>query len=315
LAGAIQQFGSVLFTQSTSEETYKEIVRGLNLKPPIIVKPNWSGSEIFTESEILDWTLTALDSDAIVVESYAHYRHRLIVEHEGLSDEEIERRVSKQKKDDLRHYDSWFLDFTGNRAVLQRHGVEYLNISEELWAGRVCEEDEIRGVVDEQYGPLSDDRFYSMVPTRLFELRGGSLLSLAKPKIAFEDVRVSLSIKNLFGMIATPYRGKFHGTDNSILNESILNISKIYASIFNLSGILEGVFTTSVSRKDGFIRRIITSPGIISASSSIVDLDAFACVQLGVNPNEVNHISKAADTFGEWDIQVIEGGKQFPLNF
>jgi hypothetical protein len=63
--------------------------------------------------------------------------------------------------------------------VLERHGVEYVNVTEEVWAKRTVDPETIREISC-KYGPLHFEEFYGQVPTRLFELRGGTFLSLAK---------------------------------------------------------------------------------------------------------------------------------------
>ena len=62
------------FKQPASRENYIELIRKLDLKPPVIIKPNWGTSVCFTEAEIIDWTLEAIDGDAVVTESYGWAR-------------------------------------------------------------------------------------------------------------------------------------------------------------------------------------------------------------------------------------------------
>ncbi|MHA2193738.1 MAG: hypothetical protein ACXAAR_09965, partial [Candidatus Thorarchaeota archaeon] len=70
-----------------------EIVSGLNLEPPVIIKPNWSSSLIYTESEILDWLLSALEGEILIVESYAAWRTELFIEHKGPRDDDFLKRL------------------------------------------------------------------------------------------------------------------------------------------------------------------------------------------------------------------------------
>ncbi|MFX0108197.1 MAG: hypothetical protein ACFE7R_07930, partial [Candidatus Hodarchaeota archaeon] len=179
MSGRITELGSVLFAADGSEGTYRNIIKRLDLKPPILVKPNWSGSDVFTEKEILDWTLSAINSEVLVVESYAHFRSPLLAYREGPFDSALEEKLTKQKKKDLRANDKWFGEYSGCTEILEKHNVEYLNLSEELWANRVCDSDVIKEEVNSQFDPIKEEVFYSMVPTRLYELKGGTLLSIA----------------------------------------------------------------------------------------------------------------------------------------
>ena len=65
---------SIHFRQPATREDFIEHLGKLDLKPPVIIKPNWGTSVCFTEAEIIDWTLEAVDGDAIVVESYGWAR-------------------------------------------------------------------------------------------------------------------------------------------------------------------------------------------------------------------------------------------------
>jgi len=67
---------SIHFKQPATRDDFIELVEKLDLKPPVIIKPNWGTSVCFTEAEIIDWTLEAIDGDAVVVESYAGHALR-----------------------------------------------------------------------------------------------------------------------------------------------------------------------------------------------------------------------------------------------
>lgn len=310
----IANIGQVMFSRGGSKSAFVEIVSKLNLRPPVVIKPNWSSSTLFTEAEIIDWTLSALDCEKIVVESYAHYRSPIFRDHEGPFTEELQKRLDAQKKRNLRENDRWFLEFSGIKEVLRKHGVEYLNLSEELWFKKVCEPDEIRKSVESRFSPVRSDILLSMVPTRLYDLREGTLLSLAKPKIAHGTIGVTLSIKNLFGMIATPYRGKFHGLNDSKLNDSIVDINKICHSLFDVRGIVEAVFTTTGS--EDFLGRsnVYRDLGFIWGSDNIFELDAAITTQLGLDIADVGHLALAAQTFTQWSRMTVESAKKHPIS-
>lgn len=309
----IEDIGQVSFCRKGIHESFAEVISRLDLKPPVVVKPNWSTSKLYTEAEILDWTLSALDCEKVVVESCAHYRSPIFKDHVGPFNEELEKRLGSQKKKDLRENDRWFLELSGIGKVLKKHEVEYLNLSQELWSKQVCDPEEIRLLVDTKFGPLVNDSLYSMVPRRLYDMRGGTLLSLAKPKLAHGAIGVTLATKNLFGMISTPYRGKFHGKGDMKLNDSIMDINKICHSLFKVRGVVEAVFSTSAS--DEFLAEstIFQNLGYVWGANDILELDVVITTQLGIDFQEVGHLALGARTFGQIPPTVIEDARKHPI--
>ena len=85
---------------------------------------------------------------------------------------------------------------------------------------------------------MGHQEFYQVVPLKLFELKGKTLIDLARVKMSSPTCRdFSLTMKNLFGLLPQPSRYKYH--DN--LPESIVDINKVYRALFNVLGLCEGV--------------------------------------------------------------------------
>lgn len=290
-----------------------EVISSLDLKEPVVIKPNWSNSEVYTEAKVLDWALSALKCEKIVVESYAHYRSPIYRDHNGAFDKDFEKKLAAQKRKDLQENDRWFLELSRIGDILKKHDIEYLNLSKELWSKQVCDSEQIRTIVESRFDPLVNDVMYSMVPTRLFEMRGGTLLSLAKPKLSDQTIGASISIKNLFGVIPTPYRGKFHGVNDVKLNDSIMDINKICHSLFDVRGVVEALFSTSVSMNFLAKSRVIQDLRLIWGSNDIFELDAVIATQLGLDAQKVGYLALAAHTFGQWSQQTIDFAKKNPI--
>ncbi|MHA2352701.1 MAG: hypothetical protein ACXABX_06240, partial [Candidatus Thorarchaeota archaeon] len=119
------KIGRVSFRDGIHRESFIEMVKSLNLKPPVVIKPNWGFSVIFTEADILDWTLAAIDDEVLVVESFGWARCKEAVE---------DKKYGPFSREALRRADKWFLRYSGIDKVLKKHNVEYLNITEEVWA-------------------------------------------------------------------------------------------------------------------------------------------------------------------------------------
>jgi len=293
------KIGNTVVEESVNKESFIEIIEGLHLKPPVIIKPNWGFSVCFTEAEILDWTLEACYGDALVVESYGWARSKdMLVKGEWGSFERA----------DLRKSDEWFMDYSGIGKVLEKHYVEFLNITEEYWAKRTASPDKIKELLEAKHQPLVETDFLGFVPSRLYEIRDGTLLSLAKVRTLEAPIWVSLSVKNLFGMIPGPSRAKYHGRNHNRLNQSIVDIYKVYDSLFDIRGVVEAVHTASVRNRDTMEWQNIENPGFMSASTDPVELDAVISGLLGTDLNEVGYLKLASETFRAWDDEAVNEG-------
>jgi uncharacterized protein (DUF362 family) len=315
MPGAIINLGPAKFTDEGSRETFMEIVSSLKLKPPVIIKPNWSSSMVYTESEILDWVLSAIEGEVLIVESYAAWRTNLFIEHKGPRDDQFLKRLEKQKKSDFKENEKWFLRHSGIDKVLEKHGVEYLNLSEELWANRMCDSDMVADQVEACSSMVENSELYALVPERLYELRGGTLLNLAKPKRSLKALHVSLTLKNLFGMIPSPWRGKYHGDDDSLLCMNIVDINRMYNALFDVKGIIEAVYSTSETLDNILHPAIHRDMGLIWSGVDTLELDALVSSQLGLNPRQVDYLQLASEKIKQWNENTVEVGMANPVRF
>ncbi|MFW9769062.1 MAG: DUF362 domain-containing protein [Candidatus Thorarchaeota archaeon] len=284
------KIGRVSFRDIIHRESFIEMIKELKLTPPVVIKPNWGFSVVFTEADILDWTLEAIDGDALVTESYGWARCREAVE---------EKKYGPFSREALRESDKWFLRYSGIDRVLKKHDVEYLNVTEEVWADRVVEEATINGIVEDAYSPLHLTELASCVPQRLYDMSDGTFLNLSKLKFMGDDIVISLTLKNLFGMIPGPDRGKFHGEMNKAMNPSIVDMNKIYRSLFKTKGVVEGVFTASKGMT--LDPQVFKNRGLLWTCEDTLELDAVVSAHVGIDPNEVGHLKLAAQNFGEWN--------------
>jgi uncharacterized protein (DUF362 family) len=297
------RLGRVSFQDGVDEESFISMIKGLNLKPPVVIKPNWGFSVIFTEADILDWTLAAIDGDAVVTESYGWARCREAVE---------EKKYGPFSPEALRESDKWFLRYSGIDEVLKKHDVEYLNITEEVWANRTVDQETIRTIVEDVYSPLVMSELASFVPQQLYDLSDGTLLNLSKLKFMGDDIVISLTLKNLFGMIPGPDRGKYHGEMNKAMNPSIVDMNKIYRSLFRTKGVVEGVFTAS--RGMSLEPQVYKNHGVLWTCEDTLELDAVVSGHVGINPQEVGYLRLAAQNFGDWDEAPVNLAKERKLS-
>ncbi len=304
----MHKIGKIVVEETVDKESFIKTIGELALKPPVIIKPNWGFSVCYTEATILDWVLSAVDSDALVVESYGWARTEDALTTGGWGSTEPE---------DLRDSDRWFLQYSGIGEVLKKHGVEFLNITEENWGGRTADPELIKDEVAKKHSPLESQDFYGFVPKRLYEMRGRDLLSLAKVRVLEAPMYVSLAVKNFFGMIPGPSRGTYHGEKHSKLNQSIVDIYKVYDALFDINGVVEAVLTASLRDPETLKWDTLENPGFLSVSNDPLELDAFVTTLLGKDPHSIGYLRFAAETFGGWNeetvAQALESGiKIFP---
>jgi hypothetical protein len=295
----MQTIKNVSYDQNIDKRTYQALINQLELEAPIIIKPNWGTSLFYTEAKIIDWTLETIQSEALIVESYGWSRTKDMLE---------KGKFGSRKRGDLRKSDQWFLRYSGIDAVLEKYNVDFLNITEENWAHRTVEPSIIREIVEKKHTPVNDPDFYSWVPLLLYDMRDCDLLSLSKLRLGLTDIPASLSIKNLFGMIPRPSRWRYHGKKNIILNQSIVDIYKVYDSLFNIKGVVEAVFSHTDVDIEHNKMRICENMGFAAVSKNPLHLDAVVMAYLDREPYTA-HLKHFADTLGGWDSELVETAK------
>lgn len=293
------KIGNIFIEDETDKRSFCKVIEALDLTPPVIIKPNWGFSVCFTEAEILDWVLEVIDGEALIIESYGWARTR-----EALDDGSW----GSNQPDQLRESDRWFFEYSGIGEVLKKYQVEFLNITEENWAQRITSPELIREHVQRKHTRLEREDFYKIVPQRLYEMKGCDLLSLAKVRLLEDPMKVSFAIKNFFGMIPGPSRAIYHGEQHAKLNQSIVDIYKVYASLFNIRGVVEAVFSASLRDPTTFEWHTRENPGFVAASEHPLALDALVTALISIDPNSVAYLDFAAECLGGWDEEVVEWG-------
>jgi uncharacterized protein (DUF362 family) len=290
------KFGEVVVDRVQKKEEFIDLLGYLDLKTPVLIKPNWGMSVCFTEAEVLDWTLEAVKGEALVVESYGWARTKAMVE---------EGKYGSRKKRDLRKSDEWFLEWSGVGKILKKHGVEFLNLSEEYWGERNKDPQQIQKEVEARFSPTMLSEMYEFIPQRLYDMKGCDLLSLAKVRAGMGDIGASLAVKNFFGMIPFPSRWKYHGKKNCDLSQNICDINKVYHTFFDVKGVTESIRTGTKLNPETKKDEVIKDSGFAAVSKNILDLDAVVATMLGKNPEEIPHLKEAQILFNGWDVHSV----------
>jgi len=179
-----------------------------------------------------------------------------------------------------------WLDKHGYTDFFQDNGIEYINATDEVWAGRVADERVVKEAVESRFPPAFTDKLYGFVPEKLFRHRGSVLVSLSKRK-----EYQSFTMKNMFGLIPDPVRAWWHGPGNRRLPKSIRDINKVYGAFFRLIGVFEA------PRSDGpslFTRDVAVSGGV-------AQLDAILNHVTGCDVKKAAYISMGNGLFGVHD--------------
>jgi hypothetical protein len=272
----------ILWDRVRREEEFSSFIDQLNLKPPFIVKPNWINDELahHTDPLVLEWLLNKLAGigETVVVEAYSA-RNQI-----GKSNGD-ETKIEKYRRTEAKYLKKMGLD-----RVFDDTGVSYVNVDEEILEGSIADPRTVRTVTETRFGPVENGELYTFIPSVLFDMRGGTLISLAKFKLTF-----SMATKNLFGLIpdlSQPGgRGHYHGEKDRDLPRNIIDIYKIYCSVFNVVGIVEGIrnITGFIDRGPhhsmfGYDYEVREDLGLVYYGTDPLWLDAFIASQCGIEP-------------------------------
>ncbi len=265
-------FGGTTFAKVADSGDLKEALDDPWMESEtVIVKPNWVCVEPggFTDAKIMRTLFEALDSRIVVTESL-HLGRSFNLLLDGLPFTADGGEVNWRwllKGDGWRwlydepdwgwfrdggHWeqivreDEAFLDEQGFTDLFEEFGVEYVNTTDEVWRGRHADPAEVRAIVESRFKPVQFERLYSMVPQRLYDLRGSTLISLARLK-----QYATFTLKNMFGLIVDPMRSWWHGPGNDRIAPSIVGINTVYHSLFNVYGVTTSLHGTAVPNSDG----------------------------------------------------------------
>ncbi len=125
----------------------------------------------------------------------------------------------------------------------------------------------------------------------------------------------------MFGMFPEPMKPWWHGPNNSKIVKSIVDINKIYHSLFNIYGICEALKTTAVSNPEGkygnafsYNYDIVDGFKFIAYGRSLVSIDAILLKLTEgktISVEEVNRkpLMLAEKELGTFDKDILEQAK------
>ncbi len=300
----------------------KKLIRGIIPDSDVyIVKPNWYSplKGGYTDAKSLDLLLSALPGRKIVVEGFSIDRQdgSIVYNFAGakvdwrwLLKNPTSNWLYDANLETMRFWDQWFRDNLGLTKVLEKHGAEYLSITEEVLAGRVEPIQDIKNRVESLYSPVQHPKLYGYMPSRLAELAGAPFISFGHVKGYGGDFP-SLSLKNMFGLIPDPLRSWWHGPKDNQLSQSIVDTTKLYAAYFPLIGIVEAINSFTIPDPTGEVKtpwgnyRIGKGHGFVACGKSLLELDAIVSGLIKVDITKVGYLNLAEQIFHEYPRDMV----------
>jgi len=284
----------------------RELLRALGVAAgPVLVKTNWFSPYpgMFTDAATLALVCDAVEGEKIVIEGHAACRND--------GSREITPENGRENWEWIREQEAAYFRRFGLDAVLGRDDVTYVNVTDEVWEGRVADEGDVRAALEERGRTLAFEELYGAVPEKLLEWRGRPLLDLARVKVARPEPGpggFSLSLKNMFGLIPEPSRGNYHAR----LPDAIVDAHLLYGAFFGVIGLCEGIFhairTGDVGEYDtdwGFRYDDLEGLGVIVGGDTAAEADAFTAALFGSDVSGRDVMTAAAERLGPWDKMVV----------
>ena len=267
--------GGGIIARGPDRDSMAEILGAIlpSQKPErVLVKVTWHGyaTGTYTDPAALDLLLGALPAPAIVLEGHTSSRNLGGAKFDWESE-------ARRNRAWIRQQEAEYLRRTGLAGVLERHHAQYINVTEAWWDEQCACRCEIETLLTQCGIQLHHAELADFVPKALLPFRGCPLISFAKIKGS-----TRLGISNLFGLLPMPLRDAWHGPNITWFARVCCDIAKLYGGLFELSGMVEGLFSAVRWNRQGLYRSrwgnydLITNAGYVTASRGLVAADILA---------------------------------------
>jgi hypothetical protein len=315
------RLGDSTFSRVKNQTDYARLLKhNLSDSDPLIIKADWAATaweNPTRELETLQCIIDSAKGKVIVTESHLLWRPRILkpeglkftidgkeanwnslLEGEGwrwlIKNPDWGWFINGPHWSHLMKEEQLFLEKYGYHDFFKDNDVEYVNATDEIWAGKAADKKIIKEAVESKFPPVFTDKLYGFIPKKLYKYRGSTLVSLAKRK----DYQ-SFTMKNMFGLIPDPLRAWWHGSENRRLNESILGINKVYAALFSLVGMFEA---SHENESAPYTRDV-------AISKSTAQLDAILNHITGFDLKKAAYISLGNNMFGTFNSELLKKAK------
>ncbi len=291
-----------------TKQEFQEYIQSLDISTDyIVIKPNWYSNllEKFTGPEMLTWLMECFkpEQQIVVIESYTPWRGLEKLGIEPDNDKGVDLIEGKTHWDYYRNQDNQFLNETGIDEVLKKYNATYLNITNEYWKNHCCDSSLIEKRLVKRGFNLTFKELSSYIPKKLYEICDKStFISISRIKLQTQTppIMISVSLKNVFGLIPRPVRMvPYHGENHQSTPYAIADINKIYASLFEKSLWINDGLRSVVYHYFAENEYIEYDTGLLFAGQNPIEVDSQTCMAVQVNPNEVPYIQMLK---GVWKI-------------
>jgi len=282
-----------------SKQGFQSFIRSLNISSEyVVIKPNWViyGKGMYSDPQTLAWLLGCFQPNQkiIVIESYTPWRglnNNLIDADNNIG---VDLGSGKTYWDFYQKQDEYFLEKTGIGCLLARYNARYLNITNEYWKHRCCPGSWIEKELKTKSFNLRFPELSSYVPKALYEIRSHStFISLTTIKLQTQNpaIYISLSLKNLFGLIPAPCRLiPYQNNNHQNTPVAITDINKIYASLFPESVWINEGLKYIVHGYCSENERLETDTGLLFVGKDSIQVDSETCRAVQIDPKEVPYL-------------------------
>lgn len=267
------RFGDTLLARLGASSELGQLLHAFGLDAErCLVKPTWHGYARGTYSDpiALDALLGVSSPRALLLEGHTASKNS------GDRGFDWETEAASERVW-IREQEQLYLEKTGIKSVLHRHGAGFLNVTECWWDGQCAAPERVRDLLLERGITLRFEELLGYVPEALLELQGAPLVSFARFKGP-----TRLSISNLFGLLPEPLRSAWHGPNITYFASVCCDLAKLYGTLFRLHGLVESLsFAVRWDRKGLYRSRwgnydLVESPRVVCLGSSLAATDVLA---------------------------------------
>lgn len=260
----------------------------------VFLKVTWHGYApgTYTDPVALDKLLAALPVPAVLVEGHTSSRNL------GGADWDWQTE-GQQHRGWIAEQDAEYLRRTGLEEVIQRHGAQYLNVTEAFWDGQCAPRARVEALLAEAGVALRFPELAEFIPEIFFEYRGAPLLSVAR----FKGPQRA-SITNLFGLIPVPLRTAWHGRSVAHFARVCCDIARIYRCLFRTFGMVEALNVAVRWNPKGLYRSrwgnydLIPNTGLVTLSANLATADVLASRLQGLPVDDNQFFQTVRDELG-----------------
>lgn len=274
---------------------------------PFFIKVTWHGyaTGTYTDAVALDRLLGALPGRAVILEGHTSSRNTGGREIDWEND-------ARPHREWIRRQDRDYLERTGLREVMERHGATYLNVTEASWDGQCADAAEVESRLGDRAHSIRHRELLEFVPQVVLDHPEGTFISFARFKGP-----TRLSISNCFGLIPTPLRSRWHGPNISHFAQVCCDMATIYGSLLKPVGIVEAFHHAVRWQRDGLYRSrwgnydLVNDLDLLTAAPGLATADVLASRLQGQDVNRSAFFDVVRANFGLNETAVagpIDGG-------